>query len=45
MSSSDNIKIALAAAYPGTNDKVWKRRSKTKVAGGTERVFENTTPG
>lgn len=45
MSSSDNIKIALAAAYPGTNDKVWKRRSKTKVAGGTERVFENTTNG
>lgn len=45
MSSSDNIKIALAAAYPGTNDKVWKRRSKTKVAGGTERVFENTLNG
>lgn len=42
MSSSDNIKVALAAHFPGTPDKVWKRRSKTTVAGGTERVFENT---
>ena len=42
MSSSDNIKVALAAHFPGTPDKVWKRRSKTSVSGGTERVFENT---
>ena len=45
MSSSDNIKIALSAAFPGTSEKVWKRRSKTKVAGGVERVFENTLTG
>lgn len=43
--SSDNIKTALAAAYPASSDKDWKRRSKSKVAGGTERVFENAVLG
>lgn len=45
MSSSDNIKIALATAYPTSSEKDWKRRSKSKVAGGTERTFENTVLG
>lgn len=45
MSSSDNIKDALAAAYPATSEKDWKRRSKTKVAGGVERVFDNKATG
>lgn len=39
--SSDKIKAALVAAHPTTVESQWKRRSKAKVAGGTERVFEN----
>lgn len=43
--SSDNIKTALAAAYPTSSEKDWKRRSKSKVPGGTERTFENAVLG
>jgi hypothetical protein len=43
--SSANIKTALATAYPNSSEKDWKRRSKTKVPGGTERTFENAVLG
>lgn len=45
MSSSDKIKDALIAAFPGTSAKDWKRRSKTKVGASTERVFANAISG
>lgn len=43
--STDNIKEALLAEFPGTTESQWKRRSKAKVAEGVERIFENTSTG
>jgi hypothetical protein len=43
VSSSDNIKDALIAAFPGTTAAQWKRRGKKPLPSGhIEREFENT---
>jgi hypothetical protein len=41
VSSSDKIKDALVAAYPGTSSKEWKRRSKEKVGLAVHRKFDH----
>ena len=43
--SSDAIKDALEAAYPGSNGKDWKRRSKKVEDGNTVRDFEHSVHG
>lgn len=39
--SSDKIKEALVATFPGTSAKEWKRRSKSKVGLATHRRFDH----
>ena len=45
MSASDDIKVALVAAYPSTREKDWKRTSKKVVDGVEVRTFANAPAG